>query len=85
MLANGPVRADWVTGRVRVPFGAMDDYVHSGYDSLYHNVVEFDIREGRVHRQRESVLGRAGAARPGSASRRPRAARLSRGSAEAGA
>ena len=52
MLANGPVRADWVTGRVRVPFGAMEEYVHSGYDSMYHNVVEFDIREGRVHRQR---------------------------------
>ena len=85
MLAHGPVRADWVTGRVRVPFGAMDDYVHSGYDSMYHNVVEFDIREGRVHRQREAVLGRAGASRPVSAYRRPRAPRLSRGTAGAGA
>lgn len=42
------VLADWYTGVLTIPRGAMLEYVHMGYGSTYERYVLLQIREGRL-------------------------------------
>lgn len=45
---NKPVRANWFSGKLRVPIGDMTLYNHSGYDSRFEKEFIITIREGEV-------------------------------------
>jgi hypothetical protein len=42
------VRADWFSGELRIPDGAMVEYVHMGYDSTYEREIILTIQSGQL-------------------------------------
>jgi hypothetical protein len=48
--AAGPVCADWYSGQLRCPTGAILRYRDCGYDSVYEQDMLVDIAHGRVER-----------------------------------
>jgi hypothetical protein len=45
---NRPVRANWFSGKLRVPIGSMTMYEDSGYDSRFEKEYIITIHEGEV-------------------------------------
>lgn len=45
---NKPVRANWFSGKLRVPMGSMTMYEDSGYDSRFEKELIITIHEGEV-------------------------------------
>jgi hypothetical protein len=45
---NRPVRANWFSGKLRVPIGSMTMYEDSGYDSRFEKELILTIHEGEV-------------------------------------
>jgi len=48
---DGPVFAEWFSGRLIVPLGKRIRYVHMGYESEYERYLVFTVERGRVSNQ----------------------------------
>ena len=47
------VFADWFTGILRIPYGELIEYIHSGYDSLYEKELFLKISKGVLVNERK--------------------------------
>ncbi len=46
--SEGPVHAEWFTGKLIVPLGKRLQYVHMGYQSKYERYLVIEVERGRV-------------------------------------
>lgn len=47
-LGGDPVKIDWFTGLLVMPYGKLINYVHMGYGSTYKNYILLEINEGSL-------------------------------------
>jgi hypothetical protein len=45
---GGRIRASWLSGTLRIPYGKLVKYVHVGYQSRYERYVMLDVESGRL-------------------------------------
>ncbi len=50
---NGPLKIDWFTGILVLPYGELVNYVHMGYGSTYENYILLEVKEGKITGKRE--------------------------------
>jgi hypothetical protein len=49
---NGePIPADWFSGKLRIPYGAMKYYAHNGYDSRFEKEILISVEQGRITKE----------------------------------
>lgn len=46
--ADGYIKADWFSGKLRIPRGNMIQYEHSGYESRFQQEIIVTVEEGNV-------------------------------------
>jgi hypothetical protein len=51
-VIDGKVAATWFSEELRVPDGKQLEYVHMGYGSIYERDIIFDVKDGKVTKQK---------------------------------